>query len=87
MQEARVKPCDATNWKYSCWRPVKEILTTVEDLGQLSPNQPGTIRAISGGGVPIGARIVVYLGKPAGGTYCGSWYDFAENVEVRRLLL
>lgn len=72
-------PCDITNWRPGRWRPVRAIKTTVDNPH--GPIADDEIRACRGGGVPIGAKIVVYEDKPR--RWGESWYDFEWEVETR----
>ena len=71
IHEARLKPCNANGWKLGRWRKVEKTRTT---------NDKDDSR---GGGVPIGARIVIYADDPR--EYFGGEgkYDFDWNIEER----
>lgn len=79
---ARLKPCNYSNWRYGKWRPVKRIRTTVDKADYEPINKEKEIRAIRGGGVPIGEKIVEY--SDVGEKYWNEhWYDYEWNVELK----
>jgi hypothetical protein len=67
--QARLKPCQLTNWRPGRWREVSHVRVTNRDTD------------CHGGGVPMNCRVIIYADKPC--RWYESTHDFAFNCEKR----